>query len=91
MDEADAISRIPESIRQAQAYENLRRLSVAQSGASFSYFVLATSPAFFEISQKNVGWTTGPDIVTAVERLTDDQLHILALRIWQLHQDVYAW
>lgn len=89
LDEADAIPSLPSAARREEAYANLLALACATSSTPYSYFVYATTPAFFE--DIPLGFDDALKNVTTLEQLTSTELTELAQAIRDLHFQAYEW
>jgi len=89
LDEADAIPSLPSAARRGEAYANLLALACATSSTPYSYFVYATTPAFFE--EIPPGFDDAIKNVTTLEQLTSTELTELAEEMRDLHFQAYEW
>lgn len=89
LDEADAIPSLPSAARREEAYANLLSLACAASSTPYSYFVYATTPAFFE--EIPLGFDGALKNVTTLDQLTSTELTELAEEIRDLHFQAYEW
>jgi len=89
LDEADAIPNLPSTTRRENAYANLKSLACAASSTPYSYFVYATTPAFFDFVPQ--GFNEALKNVTTLEHLTSDELLELAQDLRDLHFHSYGW
>jgi len=89
LDEVDAIPSLPTAARREEAYVNLLNLARAASSTPYSYFVYATTPAFFEGIP--AGFSEALKNVTTLEQLTSRELTELAQEIRDLHFQAYGW
>jgi len=89
LDEADAIPSLPSAARREEAYANLFSLARAASSIPYSYFVYATTPAFFDGIPP--GFDEALKNVTTLEQLKSRELTELAQKIRDLHFQAYDW
>lgn len=89
LDEADAIPSLPNAVLREQAYGNLLGLSRAASSTPHSYFVYATTPAFF--SGVPTGFDDALKDVCTLEPMDSRELFELAQVIRELHFQAYEW
>lgn len=89
LDEADAIPSLPSVARKEAAYTNLLSLARASSSTPHSYFVYATTPAFFE--EVPLGFDDALKNVITLDQLTSKELTELAEEIRDLHFQAYGW
>jgi hypothetical protein len=89
LDEADAIPSLPSATKREEAYANLFSLARAASSTPYSYFVYATTPAFFDGIPP--GFDDALKNVTNLEQLKSNKLIELAQEIRDLHFQVYEW
>lgn len=89
LDEADAIPSLPSAGKREEAYANLLNLARAASSTPYSYFVYATTPAFFDGIPP--GFDEALKNVTNLEQLKGKELSELAQEIRDLHFRAYNW
>ncbi|MCK4402658.1 MAG: DUF2791 family P-loop domain-containing protein [Dehalococcoidia bacterium] len=89
LDEADAIPSLPSAVKREEAYANLFSLAHAASSTPYSYFVYATTPAFFDGIPP--GFDEALKNVTNLEQLKSRELTELAQEIRDLHFQAYGW
>jgi len=89
LDEADAIPSLPSAMRREEAYANLLSLACTASSTPYSYFVYATTPAFFDGIPPRFGEALKN--VTNLEQLESRELTELAQKIRDLHFRAYDW
>jgi len=89
LDEADAIPSLPSAARREEAYANLFSLAHAASSTPYSYFVYATTPAFFDGIPPE--FDEPLENVTNLEQLKSRELTELAHEIRDLHFQAYEW
>jgi len=89
LDEADAIPSLPSAARREEAYANLFSLARAASSTPYSYFVYATTPAFFNGIPP--GFDDALKNVTNLEQLKSNKLIELAQEVRDLHFQAYEW
>jgi hypothetical protein len=89
LDEADSIPSLPTAIRKQSAYSNLLELTKAASTTPYSYFVYATTPAFFEGNPSKIN--NALNNITNLEQLHSSELYDLAMEIRDLHFKAYQW
>lgn len=89
LDEADAIPSLPSAVRREGAYKNLYSLATAAGSTPYSYFVYATTPAFFKSMPS--GFDKGLENVSHVYQLESKELTQLAEEVRNLHFKAYDW
>jgi hypothetical protein len=89
LDEADAIPSLPSAVRREEAYMNLYSLATAASSTPYSYFVYATTPAFFKSMPS--GFDKALENVTELHQLESKELIELAEEVRDLHFKAYDW
>jgi len=89
LDEADAIPSLPSVARRDAAYTNLRSLACATSSTPYSYFVYATTPAFFDGIPPE--FDEALKSVINLKQLKVKELTELAQEIRDLHFRAYDW
>ncbi len=89
LDESDAIPSLPSAARREAAYANLLSLARAASSTPYSYFVYATTPAFFDSIPP--GFNEALKNVTTLKQLTNRELTELAQEIRDLHFQAHGW
>lgn len=89
LDEADAIPSLPSAIRREEAYKNLYSLATTARSTPYSYFVYATTPAFFKSMPYGSDKALGN--VTELYQLESKELIELAEEVRDLHFKAYDW
>lgn len=89
LDEADAIPSLPSAVRREEAYKNLYSLATATRSTPYSYFVYATTPAFFQ--SMPYGFDKALENVTELRQLESKELTELAEEVRDLHFKAYDW
>lgn len=89
LDEADAIPSLPSAVRREEAYRNLYSLATAARSTPYSYFVYATTPAFFKSMPD--GFDKALENVTELYQLESKELTELAEEVRDLHFKAYDW
>jgi len=89
LDEADAIPFLPNAARREEAYANLFSLAHAASSTPYSYFVYATTQAFFDGIPPR--FDEALKNVANLEQLKSRELTELAQEIRDLHFRAYDW
>lgn len=89
LDEADAIPSLPSAVRREEAYKNLHSLATAARSTPYSYFVYATTPAFFK--SMPYGFDKALGNVTELYQLESKELTELAEEVRDLHFKAYDW
>ncbi len=89
LDEADAIPSLPSAVRREEAYKNLYSLATAARSTPYSYFVYATTPAFFK--SMPYGFDKALGNFTELYQLGSKELTELAEGVRDLHFKAYGW